>query len=128
MTAPERIRLDQLARAKRRNALIRKHQHTPQLLPHPNGTAEALRLLQKRAELHPNDCCAFAYATEAEAIDWGASNRRHNGHTIFGPKLIEGIGWIDIIDFRKELVEKGGILTDPRLPDFVPPPPKKPRT
>jgi hypothetical protein len=110
----------------RRAQLIAKHRHTPEMIPHPQ-IPMVLRAAGIRSEIHPNDVVGFIYKSRAEARDWAMNNRKYHNSDSYGPYTLEGFGCVGIIDLRNQLVEAGGSATDPKLPDNVPIPPRKPR-
>lgn len=110
----------------RRAQLIAKYHHTPEPIPW-NQLPMILRVTGIRDEIHPNDCTGFVYASRAEFTAWSRSNRKYWHNDSFGPFVIEGLGIVGVVEFREQLVDAGGAVTDPKLPDDTPIPPRKPK-
>jgi hypothetical protein len=84
--------------------------------PKSVDTAGALRLLGKRAEVHPR--CAFAavYSSQEAAEAFRDANLEYWGHPSLGLTVVDG-GVLGAIDLRPSLRGFGVEPTDPALPD-----------
>lgn len=103
--------------AARRDQLTRDHGES-----HLADTANALRCLGLRNQIHPDDAIAFTYRNKQAAQAWQASSVEHHGLTVAGLCEIDG-EWVGVYDLRprmKALYEqkpKPYTPTDPTLPD-----------
>jgi hypothetical protein len=75
--------------------------------------AEALRLIGKRTEVHPDDAWASTYPTRECAETFAEANRRHNNAPSLGI-IACGDRWLGVTDLRPQLGTK---VTDPSVPD-----------
>jgi hypothetical protein len=91
----------------------------------PQGfdTAEGLRLIGKRSEIHPRDAHAFLYPSREAADLFAQANRERNGVETLGTAEVEG-GVVGVLDIRSFYLDHGGSPTDPALPDDWTPPRK----
>lgn len=80
--------------------------------PEPVDASDALRMIGKRAEIHPNDVAAFAHRSRESFEAFAASNREHNDFETYGPLECGGCV-LGVVDMRPALPRP----TDPTLPD-----------
>ena len=84
--------------------------------PRSLNAAGVLRAAGMRNELHPHDCVVYAYPTKEAFGDFAEANRFYHGNTTYGPYETE-VGWVGIVDFRRQLAATSHGVTDPLLPD-----------
>jgi hypothetical protein len=89
--------------------------------PDRADSAEALRRLEARPHVHPDDVLATVHPSRASA-DWLArENVRRYGHPTLG--VIDlGERFVLVTDLRPAVVRYGVQITDPALPDRLPDP------
>lgn len=80
------------------------------------ATRGALRLIGKRAEVHPRDVVAFAYRDQAAADAYTAANLERYGHPSLGMAVF-GDEVIGVLDLRPGLASQGIGLISPLRPD-----------
>jgi hypothetical protein len=106
-----------LSFGERRALLVARHG-----LPAQVPAAAALRLLGRRAEVHPNDAVAFAYRDQAAADAYAESNAQHQGIPSLGSRPVDG-AIVGVLDLRPALARharqagRSWEFTDPGLPD-----------
>lgn len=92
--------------------MLRAKYGAPEKVP----TADALRWIGKRDEVHPRDAVAFRYPSHEAAEAFAAVNAEHHGVPNLGI-LETAEGWIGVLDLRPQLMEHGSPVTYPELPD-----------
>lgn len=83
--------------------------------PQPVDAGLALRLVGKRAEIHPRDVYASVCALAEAADMFAEANRRYYGHEVYRAPVDGGV--LQVVDLRGALVREGCEPTDPSLPD-----------
>lgn len=76
----------------------------------------ALRIMNRRDDIHPRDAIAVLYPSMDAAEAFAALNRDHFGHDVIGPLPVPA-GALAVVDLRQQLTDLGGEPTDPALPD-----------
>jgi hypothetical protein len=82
--------------------------------PERADAGDALRAVGKRGEIHPDNVCAFTYATREAADAFAAANLQDSGYPSAGIIQQDDGRWLGVVDLRPvELV-----IYDPALPDI----------
>lgn len=85
-------------------------------VPKTADTAQALRTIGRRQEVHPKDAIAFLYANQEAADAFAATNLEHHGHQSLG-SYATADGVVGVIDIRAAQEALGHAATDPAEAD-----------